>query len=346
MSQERTEQATPKKLKDLRRKAQAAKSQDLISAFSLMGMLLTLGLAGNYLITGLIELLTTYLSQLTQWNPAQGLRVAALDSLKLSAPLLGAAVVLAVAGNLAQVGFMFSPEPLRPKFSNINPVSGFKRIFSAQALMNSAKAIMKFIVLGVGAWFVISAELDNLILSSFNEVWGIFETMSVAAAGLAMRLALLFVLIGIMDYIWQRYQFSKQARMTKQELKDEYKQTEGDPFIKSKLRERRNLISRNRMMQRVPEATLVITNPTHYAVALYYNEKETSAPMVIAKGANEIALKIIDLADQHNIPCFPRPKLARAIFRACEIDDQIPEAMFKLVAELIATIYAGRGHRR
>lgn len=347
MSQERTEQATPKRLKDMRKKAQTAKSQDLLSAFGLLGMLLTLGFAGKSLIFGLMNMMTRNFQQLGQeWDLTGGLRRAAIDSLGLAAPMLGAAVILAVAGNLIQVGFLFSAEPLRPKLSNLNPINGFKKLFSAQTLVNSLKAILKFVILGAGAWFALTAELDELILSSFNETWGIYETMTATAATLAVRLGLLFALIGILDYIWQRYDFSRQARMTKQELKDEYKQTEGDPFIKSKLRERRNLLSRGRMMQRVPEATLIVTNPTHYAVALYYNEKETLAPKLIAKGVDDIAQKIIEIGRQHRVPTFPRPELARALFRACEIDDEIPEAMFKLVAELIATIYARREYRR
>lgn len=346
MSQERTEQATPKKLQDLRKKAQIIRSQDLTSALSLLGMLLTLGLAGNYLVSGLVDMLTRNLSQLGQprvYNEA--VIGAALDFLRLAGPLLAAAVALGIVGNLVQVGFIFSGEPLKPKLSNISPIQGFKRIFSAQTLVDSLKAILKFVILGTGAWVVIRDELETLILSSFNNVWGIYETMAAVAATLAIRLGMLFALIGVLDYFWQRFEFMRRARMTKQELKEEFRETEGDPFIKARLRERRSQISRSRMMQRVPQATLVVTNPTHYAVALYYNERETPAPKVIAKGADAVAQKIIEIANKNNVPIFTRPQIARALFKACQVDDYIPETMFKLIAQLIAAIYA-RGKAR
>jgi len=347
MAQERTEQATPKKLQDMRKKSQAPKSQDLMAAFSLMGLLLTLGFVGNNLINGLIQIVRRDLSQFGQGRDVgEVFASTGIDFLRLLAPILIAAVVLGLVGNLSQVGFMFSFEPIRPKLSNINPISGLKNMFSAKTLVNGAKAVLKFVVLGAGAWFVVRAELDNLIMSSFNDMWGIYETMAAVAATLAIRMGLLFCLIGVLDYCWQRFDFSKQARMTKQEIKDEYKQIEGDPFIKSKLRERRTQISGSRMMQKVPEATLIITNPTHYAVALYYDEVETMAPKVLAKGVDTVAHKIMEIADMHSVPRFVRPELARALFGACEVDDEIPEAMFKLVAELIANIYAKRGERR
>lgn len=347
MSQERTEQATPKKIDDMRKKAQVAKSQDLSAGFSLLGMLIILGLLGGYLIEGLISMVARDLSQLSTARSFQEAFITAgKDSLWLTAPLLMAAMVLGVAGNLVQTGFIFSFEPLKPKLDNINPISGLKKIFSAKTLVNSVKAIMKFVILGLGAWIVLKSQLNDLMYASFNDAWGIYKSAAGVVGSLAVRIGVLFALIGVLDASWQRYDFKRQAKMTKQELKDEFKQTEGDPFLKAKLRERRTQISRSRMMQKVPTATLVITNPTHYAVALYYHELETRAPKVVAKGADEIALKIIALAAENQVPRYERPELARGLFRACELEDEIPESMFRLVAEVIALAYAGKEGRK
>ena len=343
MSQERTEKATPKKLRDMRKKGQVIKSQDLGAALSLLGMLFTLGLAGNHIINGLIQMIQRTYAQLGTANWTEAIENAGWDFLRIAGPLLGAAVLLALVSNLFQIGFVFSTESLKPKLSNLNPLSGLKKMFSAQALVNTAKSLLKFTIMGVGAWLVLADELENIILASFNEGWGIYQTMAGVAGALALRLGLLFAFVGILDYFWQRYDHSRRARMTKQEVKDEFKHTEGDPFIKSKLRERRSQISRNRMISDVANATMVVRNPTHYAVALYYKNGETFAPRVVAKGANNIALRIVEIAKQNDVPSFTRPELARALFRTCEVGDEIPEAMFKLVAELIATVYQRGG---
>jgi flagellar biosynthetic protein FlhB len=243
----------------------------------------------------------------------------------------------AVAGNLLQHRPVLSLSPIKPKFSKISPIAGFKRIFSAEALVNFAKGIVKLSLVGAVLWFVLWPEqsrLEGLITEDPSAILADF-----LAIGIRIFMAVLSVvtLIALADYVYQRIRWWNRQKMTVRETRDEFKQQEGDPQIKARIRQIRHERSRRRMMAQVPEASVVITNPTHYAVALKY-DRSMSAPVCLAKGADAVALRIRGLAEEHRIPIVENPPLARALFASADLDKPIPAEHFKAVAQVIGYV--------
>ncbi|WP_077615095.1 flagellar biosynthesis protein FlhB [Caenibacillus caldisaponilyticus] len=347
-AEEKTEKATPKKRRDSRKKGQVAKSADIVSALTLLAVFIVFLFSVPWMGEGLAAMMRSTLENglnqpLSEGEVQRLLTSLVFDVGKLVAPVLGVAFVAAVFANVVQIGFVFSGDPLAFKPERLNPIAGFKRIYSVRAFVELLKSLLKVACVGFIAFLIIWMHLDELIGLSRMTIGQalVFIGKLTLWMGFAASVTLLF--LGLLDYLYQKYDYEKNLRMSKQEVKDEYKKTEGDPLIKSKIRERQRQMAMRRMMQEVPKADVVITNPTHFAVALLYKDGEMDAPVVVAKGADYIAQKIKEVAKANGVTIVERPPLARALYRELDIGDQIPETFFKAVAEILAYVYQLKG---
>ncbi|MFB6466655.1 flagellar biosynthesis protein FlhB [Cytobacillus sp. Hz8] len=341
---EKTERATPKKRQDARKKGQVAKSQDINTAVGLLAIFLYLMFASSYLKEHIVNLFRFpfqkyMLMDLTENN----IQVISLDILKELAlflgPILLVAMVAGILSNYMQVGFLFSAEAIQFKLEKINPISGFKRIFSMRSIVELLKSILKISFVGFVTFTVLWSKKEEILVLSHKSIGAIMATLGnlTVQMGLFASGALLF--LALLDFLYQKYDFEKNIRMSKQDIKDEYKNSEGDPLIKSKIKQRQREMAMRRMMQEVPKADVVITNPTHYAIALKYDEKKLEAPFVVAKGVDFMAQKIKLIAKENDVMTVENRPLARALYSQVEIGDAIPEEFFKAVAEILAYVY-------
>jgi len=347
-AEEKTEKATPKKRRDTRKKGQVAKSSDLSSALSMLGIFMVLVFAATKIGSGLGELMkksytTDIQMALTEGHVHQLFTQLVVEVVKLIAPVLLAALVIGVFSNVAQIGLLFSTETLSFKLNRLNPLSGFKRIYSMRALVEFLKSLLKIFLVGLTTFIIFWINRDQLLVMAEKPLWeGVSITGRVVLEmGIAASLVLLF--IGVLDYAYQRWDHEKNIKMSKKEVRDEYKNIEGDPQIKAKIREMQRQMAMRRMMQEVPKADVVITNPTHFAVALKYQDDSMDAPVVIAKGADLIAQRIKSIAKESDVVIVERKELARALFHRLSIGDPIPEEFFKAVAEILAYVYKLNG---
>ncbi|MFG6148898.1 flagellar biosynthesis protein FlhB [Halobacillus sp. B23F22_1] len=341
---EKTEKATPKKRDDTRKKGQVAKSQDVNTGFLLLLVFGGLFLLGDYMkntMTGMYEqTFQEYMNwDLTIDTAATIFREITIEMAKVIAPIMGIAILAGITSNLVQVGILFTAEPLKFDLKKVDPIKGAKRIFSARALVELVKSLLKISLIGVITFTIIWLNKDQMMLMSQKSVEDalLFFGEITIIMGLASGLALL--LLSIMDYTYQRYDHEKNIRMSKKDVKDEHKNIEGDPLIKSKIKEKQRQMSAARMMSEVPEADVIITNPTHYAIAIKYNEEISDAPIVVAKGVDFVAQKIKEIAKAHEVVAVENRPLARAMYQEAEIDQPIDEQFFKAVAEILAYVY-------
>lgn len=343
-SGEKTEKATPKKRQDSRKKGQVAKSQDVNTAIVLLAVFLFLLFAGSYLKNIILYIFTHsfndyMLMPLTEAN----IQVIFLDVLKelvlFLGPIMLVAMLAGITANFMQVGTLFSTEAIQPKLEKMDPIKGFKRIFSMRAIVELLKSMLKIAFVGVAAFAVLWLRIDEILILSQKSVGTAMATLAslTVQMGLIASAALLF--LSVLDYLYQKYDFEKNIRMSKQDIKDEYKNIEGDPLIKSKIKQRQREMAMRRMMQEVPKADVVITNPTHFAIALSYDETKSDAPIVVAKGVDFVAQKIKLIAKEHDVIAVENRPLARAIYSQAEIGQAIPEEFFKAVAEILAYVY-------
>lgn len=341
---EKTEKATPKKRRDTRKKGQVAKSQDLNSAVIFFLVFLFLQFFSAYVIDGAINIFRhSFDESILMTVTVDSIHLIFIDIfielLYLIGPIMLVALIAGIGGNFLQVGFMVTPEPLTPKLERLDPVKGFKRIFSIRAIVELLKSILKISFVGIVTFSILWSNIDQVLMLSQKTVWDTLKTVVelVLKMGVAASLSLLF--LALLDYLYQRYDFEKNIRMSKQDIKDELKNTEGDPLIRSRIKQKQREMAMSRMMQEVPKADVVITNPTHYAVALKYDEEKDDAPVVIAKGVDFIAQKIRAVAEENEIVIVENRPLARALYEELDIGDQIPEQFFKAVAEILAYVY-------
>ncbi|MDX2073564.1 MAG: flagellar biosynthesis protein FlhB [Alphaproteobacteria bacterium] len=262
----------------------------------------------------------------------------------LAVPLIGS-VIVALAAGFLQNGIVISAESIKPKFSKISPVAGLKKIFSMRTLVEFIKNIVKISIVSIVAFMAVYPELSHLRELSNHSAEGILLFLAKLATQVATGVAIAMFFIALFDLVYQRLHHMKSLRMTKQEIKDEYKQSEGDPIIKQRLRALRQEKAKQRMMGQVPKSDVVITNPTHFAIALSYRPKEHKAPVVVAKGQDLIALKIKEVAEEHDIPVIQNPPLARALFASAELEEEIPLVHYEAVAKIISYVYKLKGRR-
>lgn len=343
-AQERTEQPTPRKLREARQRGQVARSRELATAALLAGGGFGIWLTGPYLLQGLVETMRSAFSfpraQLADPTiMARALAEAVTESLLYLGPFLGLTMVLALLAPLVLGGWTFSAEPLTPKWERLDPVRGLGRLLSARALVELAKALGKFGLVAAMAVMVLWYSAEGFLALGRGPV-----DAGLAGTGrlLSLAMALLCVpilLIAAVDVPWQLWQHLRQLRMSRQELREEHKESEGRPEVKARVRRLQQQLAQRRMMDAVPKADVVVTNPTHYAVALRYQSERDAAPVVVAKGTDLIALQIRRVATAHRIPTVESPSLARAIHRTTRLDGTVPTALYLAVAQVLAHVY-------
>jgi len=345
---QKTEEPTEKKLRDAQKKGEVVKSQEVGHWFVLAAGVVLIGILGPKMMTDLAGLLSQYLAQphlMSTDGPAFPDAMANLFEriLIIVALPMGIIVLAAIGSNVIQHQPVFTAERMKPKLDKISPAKGFKRLFGTTALVNFAKGIAKLLIVGAVGFLIVWPKHETLaadIMKDLSQFMPFVQQLSLEMMGGV--LAVLAVIAGL-DFIYQKYDFMKRQRMTKQEVKDEHKQTEGDPHVRSKLRQIRMERGRQRMMAAVPEATVVIANPTHYAVALQYEMGQASAPVCVAKGVDAVALRIRRVAEENEVPVIENPPLARSLYGLMEIDDQIPPEQYKAVAEVISYVMRQKG---
>ncbi|MFC0214353.1 flagellar biosynthesis protein FlhB [Paenibacillus chartarius] len=345
---ERTEKATPKKRGEARGKGQVAKSQEIVGAFILLFTFLLFGVYGTTFQSQLTLLVSNLLQhKLTMAITEQNVKTLFLDltlqCVWLLLPVVGVAFIIALAGEYFQVGFLFTLEPLKVKFDKINPIQGFKRMFSMTIVVEFVKSMLKMIIVGVVIYMTLWDEKAKLIELARYPVSGSYAYIAGLVFSLGVKIGITLVFLGILDFFYKRYEHEKSLKMSKQDIKDEYKNTEGNPLIKGKIKEKQRRLAIQRMMQEVPKADVIITNPTHYAVALKYDAGKMEAPTVIAKGTDYLALKIREVAKEHGVMTMENKPLARALYSQVEIGHSIPADLFQAVAEVLAYVYKMKG---
>jgi flagellar biosynthetic protein FlhB len=341
----KTEEPTPRKLDEARKKGDVVKTPDLSSLASLAAAATVIALAGGWMSRNLAQALEPFLAHPDQMSFERGggvdiARHAMLAAAPVLLAVMAAAAAAGAAGNLVQTGLMFTPEKLALDFKKVSPGEGFKRIFGLDGLMQFVKSLVKVLLTGALAWWVLKPHLHDLYNLAQLEPMAMLPFAADILRRLVFAVAAFLLVVAGADWMWQRQRFMQRMRMTKEELKQDFKQTEGDPHIKARLRQMRNERARRRMMQAVPSATVVVMNPTHYAVALKYDAEETGAPLCVAKGMDTLALKIREIAEQAGVPVIEDAPLARALYAAVEIDDLIPPAHYEAVAKIIGFILA------
>ena len=346
---EKTEPATSKKLNDIRKEGQVAKSKELITAVSLMSLFIILKIYLSKLGTGLIDVYTQVYNSISKVvdDSYNGLPIRTagsvmqqviIDMIKLVIPILLVAIVIAILGNMLQQKWMVTAKPLQPKFSKISPISGFKRMFSVRQLVELIKSIAMISIIMIVVYNTVKSKMN--ILLTFYDV-GLNTALSTIGniiIDLGIKISAVFLIVGFADLFYQRIKFKNDNMMTKQEIKDEFKNTEGDPQVKGQIKRRMQEVSRRRMMQQLPEADVVITNPTHFAVALKYEPDAGKAPVVIAKGADYLAFQIKDKAKEYNIAIVENKPLARILYHNIDIGMEIPPELYQAVAEILAVV--------
>ena len=343
---EKTEDPTQKRLRDAHQKGDVPKSQEVSTWFTLAGATLMIAIFAPGTAASLGDLLKGYIEHAHQ-IPVDGFALKALwrdtgqsVALIVAVPLI-AVVVMAVAGNLVQHQPLLTAETIKPKLSKVSPLSGFKRLFSADSLVNFAKGMAKILIVGAVMVAVMWPHRDEADIIIFAEVSVILPEARVLILQLLAAILAVMTVVAAADFAYQKNKWFNKQKMSLREVKEEYKQTEGDPQVKGKIRQLRMERSRKRMMAAVPQATVVVTNPTHYAVALQY-EDGMGAPLCLAKGTDEVALKIREIAKENDVPVVENPPLARALFATVDIDQEVPEEHYKAVAEVIGFVFRMR----
>ncbi|UOE96480.1 flagellar biosynthesis protein FlhB [Alkalihalobacillus sp. LMS39] len=343
-AQEKTEKATAKKREDTRKKGQVPKSTDINTALILLIVFLFLWLFGGRLGEKLFQLLTHTFTQyllmeITEQSVQSLFMELTVETVGVVLPILVIAMLGGVISSYIQVGVLFAPEAIKMKLSKLNPIQGAKRIFSARALVEFLKSMLKISLVGTVVFTILWINLDKVMILSQKSVGDAFSVIAQLAATMGVAVAILLLILAIPDYLYQRYDHEKQIRMSKQDVKDERKNMDGDPRIKSKRRQKQMEMAMSRMMQEVPNADVVITNPTHFAVALRYDGEKMDAPVVVAKGVDYVALKIKTIAKENQVVTVENRPLARALYSQAEIGSVVPEDLFKAVAEVLAYVY-------
>jgi len=343
-AEDKTEAPTPKRRREIREKGQVARSPEVGTAVSFLMAWLALKAFGEGTVRSLGEMLTFNFQSIKQPDfTTTGLMHTSMSNAMLFAkvllPIVGLLVVSGVVVSVLQVGFHISPKALRPQFSRVNPISGAKRFVSLKSLAELIKSLLKVAIVGFVAFKALNDHMVELSRLTGSDLRGGLSLVATVGLELLLKVGLAFLVLALLDYWFQRWQFEKSIRMTKQEVKEEARAQELNEQIRGRIRSLQRQLARKRMMQRVPQADVVITNPTHYAVALQYDASKMAAPRLVAKGQRLIAQQIKDLARQHGIPLVENKPLAQALYRAVDIDQEIPRELYKAVAEVLAFIY-------
>lgn len=351
---EKTEEPTSKKLEDARKEGQVAKSKEIGNAFGILALFLILKIYIGSMGTRFLELFSAVYGQIPSISTlySGNLPIAALQALIkgmmlqmiiIVAPIFLVGVVVAFVCDVAQVKWRPTSKPMQPKFSKLNPMKGFARIFSSNSLVELLKSVLKLAVIGYMVYSYLKGRIGQIFLLYDISIGQAIELIGDVVIELGIRIAAVYMIIAMLDYAYQKYKFKQDMKMTKQEVKDEYKNQEGDPQVKGKQKQRMREASMRRMMQQLPEADVVITNPTHYAVAIKYDPDKYDAPYVIAKGENYLAQRIKDIARDNKIEIVENKPLARMLYANVEIGGLVPPELYQAVAEVLAFVYHLKG---
>ncbi len=351
---EKTEEPTSKKLSDARKEGQVAKSKEIANGVGLIAFFLILklwlGQMGTQFIGVFTEVYNNIPTVVTFWHgymPVNDVRIMfqqmILDCMLILAPILLIGMGVAFICDLVQVKWSPTSKPLKPKLGRLNPISGFKKIFSPSSLVELIKSVAKLFVI----FYICYTELMDKVVYMYNlyelSLMEGLQLIAQVTTDLGLKISLVFMIVALADYVYQKFKFHKDMKMTKQEVKEEYKQQEGDPQVKGKIRGKMREASQRRMMQNLPQADVVITNPTHYAVAIKYDPEVAEAPIVLAKGADYLAAKIKEIARDNQIEIVENKPLARMLYANVEVDQAVPPELYQAVAEVLAFVYHLKG---
>ncbi len=341
---ERTEPPTSRRRSEARENGQVARSPDLHAAVSLLGAVIALNVLGGRMLRDLLDAFSFYLgghepialsndqtAHLLMWT----LRLVA----KVCLPLVLVILILGVITEYGQVGWLLTTKPLKPKFSKLNPIAGAGRLFSARGTVRLGMSILKMMIIGAVAYTTIASRLKEILSLSAMDYWPLLGLAAELVYTLALRLALVLLVLGILDYMWNRYKLEQDLKMTKEEVKEEMRRMEGDPVVKQRQRRVQQQMALERLRGSVPKADVVVTNPTELAIALKYDPETMTAPRVVAKGAGFMAAQIRKIAIENSVPIVERKPLAQAMYRIVEVGQEIPPQFYKAVAEILAYVY-------
>ena len=338
----KSEKATPRRKQEARERGQIVRSVEVNSVLVLLAAFTAFRLAGPYIIGSLNDMAVYSFQSMNTSLGMENVTTLAVfylgQVLKIVAPVLASVLLVGLLVNYLQVGVLFTLKPLVPKFTNINPISGFQKIFSRRSAIEFLKSILKLIIIGWIAYAGVKSALPNLIPTMDMQGVEPLKFVGNLAVDILDWIILALVVLAVLDYLYQRWEYEQSLMMTKQEIKDEYKQSEGDPMIKARIRQIQREMARRRMFESIPRADVVITNPTHVAVALEYKDG-MQAPVVLAKGERVIAERIKEMARRHSIPIVENPPLARALLKQCPVGAPISPDLFEAVAEVLAFVY-------
>jgi len=343
---DKTEKATPKKKSDARKKGQVLQSREMSAAMILIIMIVALKAFGSVIYGQLTQYMKKVFIQYLTMTDTLDFNILAnifIDGMivlaKTVLPLLLVAVLAALIVGYAQVGILFTLETLKVQGNRINPLSGFKRIFSMRSVVEMLKSIIKIVIVGWTAYSYLKSKADEVVTLMNADLFNVLHFIGDAAFAVALRICIAMIIVGLLDYLYQKYDYEKNLKMTKQEIKDEYKQSEGNPEIKSRIKQKQRQMSMKRMMQEIPKADVVITNPTHFAVAVKYDAEKASAPIVVAKGQDYIALRIKQIATDNKVQIVENRPLARTLYSTVDIGEAVPPELYQAVAEILAFVY-------
>lgn len=342
---EKTERATPQRRREARREGQVARSVELTSAATLLTGVMILRITASRVWGGWLNFMRQSFSDAsmqTSWTQgavAELVHQTTMLFLELVGPLLGIVMIIGAVVGFAQVGPMFLPNLLIPKFQRINPGEGLKRLWSRRTLVEALKAVLKLVIIGGLAYHTALGIVPKVITLTGSDISTLPAIIGQLMYRIVIQIVILFVALAFLDYLFQRFEYERSIKMSREEIKQEYKQQEGDPLIRGQLRQRGRRIAMQRMMQEVPKADVVITNPTHLSVALRYDSTRMNAPEVVAKGQDEVALRIREVGRDADVPVIENRTLARELYRDVEIGGAVPEELFRAVAEVLAAVY-------
>lgn len=345
--QEKSEQPTAKRMRKAREEGQVAKSHEINFVTGLMAAAVYFALTGSNMLIGIKNMMHRLLTDgmLREMNPETSIRIireSLADFVAIILPVLAILVVVAIVANVLQVGFVFTARPFKPNIEKFNPIKGMRRIFSMKKVLEIFKDAVKLLIISIVPYLILKGEMEHLLLITDMQIWDIMCYIGSIVLKIIFYVSLAVLLLALLDYLYQRWSLQRELMMTKQEVKDEFKQSEGDPKIKARIRQIQFQFLRKMMMQEVPKADVVITNPVHVAVALKYERKRMEAPRVIAKGARLMAERIKQIARENNVPIVENRLLAQSVYKLVDVGDTIPESLYKAVAEVLAYVYGRR----
>jgi len=342
---DKSEEPTPHRLREAREKGQVAKSREVTTAFLLLFSYMIFKYTGEFMweqLRSMVQIILSEIPRATEFslNFVGYIFLVGIRGLLLSvAPIFGLVVFVALVVEALQTGFLFSLDPLTPKLERISPAEGFKKMFSLQGFVELIKSIIKILIVFWITWVALRNDIPFVIVLVSGQPMDALLLGASLAYKVAMRVGLFYLAIAILDYMYRRWEYMRGLKMTKQEIKEEYKRLEGDPMIKQRMRELQRQVAYSRMMAAVPQADVVVTNPTHLAVAMQYETKKMKAPKVLAKGERKVAEEIVKLADNNYIPIVENEPLARSIYRTTKVGQEVPGELYQAVAEILAFVY-------